>query len=31
MLSVVGYLIWYIQIARKLIQLGWGGPHLEVA
>ncbi len=25
MLSVVGYLIWYILIARKLIQLGWGG------
>ena len=25
MLSVVGYLIWYILIARRLIQLGWGG------
>lgn len=25
MLSVVGYLIWYILIARKLIRLGWGG------
>jgi hypothetical protein len=25
MLSVVGYLIWYILIAHKLIQLGWGG------
>jgi hypothetical protein len=25
MLSVVGYLIWYILIARILIQLGWGG------
>ena len=25
MLSVGGYLIWYILIARKLIQLGWGG------
>jgi hypothetical protein len=25
MLSVVGYLIWYILIARKLFQLGWGG------
>jgi hypothetical protein len=24
MLSVLGYLIWYILIARKLIQLGWG-------
>jgi hypothetical protein len=24
MLSVVGYLIWYILIARILIQLGWG-------
>jgi hypothetical protein len=24
MLSVVGYLIWYILIARRLIQLGWG-------
>jgi hypothetical protein len=30
MLSVVGYLIWYILIARKLIQLGWGGSQLEV-
>jgi hypothetical protein len=25
MLSVVGYLIWYILIARRLFQLGWGG------
>ncbi len=25
MLSVAGYLIWYILIARKLFQLGWGG------
>ena len=25
MLSVVGYLIWYILVARKLIQLGWSG------
>jgi hypothetical protein len=25
MLSVVGYLIWYILIARRLIRLGWGG------
>ena len=24
MLSVMGYLIWYILIARRLIQLGWG-------
>ena len=24
MLSVVGYAIWYILIARRLIQLGWG-------
>jgi hypothetical protein len=24
LLSVVGYLLWYIQIARRLIQLGWG-------
>ena len=24
MLSVVGYLIWYIQIARRLFRLGWG-------
>jgi hypothetical protein len=24
MLSVVGYLIWYILIARRLVQLGWG-------
>jgi hypothetical protein len=23
-LSVVGYLVWYIMIARKLFQLGWG-------
>jgi hypothetical protein len=23
MLSVVGYLVWYILIARKLIELGW--------
>jgi hypothetical protein len=21
----VGYLIWYILIARKLVRLGWGG------
>ena len=25
MLSVVGYLIWYILIARRLIRLGWAG------
>lgn len=25
MLSVVGYLVWYILIARKWLQLGWGG------
>jgi hypothetical protein len=25
LLSVVGYLIWYILIARRLFQLGWGG------
>jgi len=25
MLSVVGYVIWYILIARRLLQLGWGG------
>ena len=24
MLSVVGYLVWYILIARRLFQLGWG-------
>jgi hypothetical protein len=24
MLSVVGYLIWYVQIARRLFRLGWG-------
>ena len=24
MLSVVGYVIWYILIARRLIPLGWG-------
>jgi len=24
MLSVVGYLVWYIMIARRLFQLGWG-------
>ena len=29
MLSVVGYLIWYVLIARKLIQLGWGGSQRE--
>jgi len=29
MLSVVGYLIWYVLIARKLIRLGWGGSQLE--
>jgi hypothetical protein len=26
LLSVVGYLIWYVQIARRLIPLGWGAP-----
>jgi hypothetical protein len=25
MLSVAGYLLWYILIARRLFQLGWGG------
>jgi hypothetical protein len=25
LLSVVGYLIWYILIARGLIRLGWSG------
>jgi len=25
MLSVVGYVVWYILIARRLIPLGWGG------
>ena len=25
MLSVLGYLIWYVLIARRLIQLGWDG------
>jgi hypothetical protein len=25
LLSVVGYLIWYVLIARRLIRLGWGG------
>jgi len=29
MLSVLGYLIWYILIARKLIRLGWGGSQME--
>jgi hypothetical protein len=29
LLSVVGYLIWYIQIARRLIPLGWGGSTRE--
>jgi hypothetical protein len=29
MLSVVGYLIWYILIARRLIRLGWGGSQME--
>jgi hypothetical protein len=29
MLSVVGYLIWYILIARKLAQLGWGSSQQE--
>jgi hypothetical protein len=24
LLSVVGYVIWYILIARRLVQLGWG-------
>jgi hypothetical protein len=31
MLSVVGYLIWYILLARKLIQLGWGSSQPEVS
>jgi hypothetical protein len=31
MLSVVGYLVWYILIARKLIQLGWGGSQVEMS
>jgi hypothetical protein len=31
MLSVVGYLIWYILIARRLFQLGWGGSQKEGA
>ena len=30
MLSVVGYLIWYVLIARKLIQLGCGGSQPKV-
>ena len=30
MLSVVGYLIWYILIARRLIRLGWGGSQPEM-
>jgi uncharacterized membrane protein YczE len=30
MLSVVGYLVWYILIARRLIQLGWGGSQRKV-
>jgi hypothetical protein len=29
LLSVVGYLIWYILISRKLIRLGWDGPQME--
>jgi hypothetical protein len=29
MLSVLGYLIWYILIARRLIRLGWGGSQME--
>jgi hypothetical protein len=29
MLSVVGYLVWYLLIARKLVQLGWGGSEKE--
>jgi hypothetical protein len=29
MLSVLGYLIWYILIARRLIWLGWGGSQME--
>jgi len=29
MLSVVGYALWYILIARKLFQLGWGGSQKE--
>jgi hypothetical protein len=30
LLSVVGYLVWYILIARKLIRLGWGGAEREI-
>ena len=30
MLSVVGYLVWYILIARRLIRLGWGGSQPEL-
>lgn len=29
LLSVVGYLIWYILIARRLFQLGWGAPQVQ--
>ena len=29
MLSVVGYLVWYILIARRLIRLGWGSSQRE--
>jgi hypothetical protein len=29
LLSVVGYLIWYILISRKLMRLGWNGPQME--
>jgi hypothetical protein len=29
MLSVVGYVVWYILIARRLIQLGWGDSQAE--
>jgi hypothetical protein len=30
MLSVVGYMVWYILIARRLIRLGWGGLQRKV-
>jgi hypothetical protein len=30
MLSVVGYLVWYILVARRLIRLGWGGSQRVV-
>ncbi len=29
LLSVLGYLIWYILIARKLFRMGWRGPQKE--